>query len=244
MKRIAIIGASSGLGYGIAGLVAQKGWKIGVAARRQEPLHQLKKQYPDNIVASETIDVTQPDASQKLKCLIAQMGGVDTIFLVSGVGKQNPSLEIDNDVITAQTNVVGFIQIVNAAYAYFRDNDIKGHVAVVSSIAGTKGLGIAASYSATKRFQNTYIDAVEQLARMEGVDVKFTDIRPGFVATPLLNSDKSFPMIMSIDYAVPRIVKAVIRQKRVAIIDWRWAMLVALWQLIPRWLWKRLPVKN
>lgn len=244
MKRIAIIGASSGLGYGIAGLMAQKGWKIGVAARRQQPLQQLKEQYPDNIVASETIDVTQPDAPQKLMNLVSQMGGVDTIFLVSGVGKQNPNLEIDNDVITAQTNVVGFIQIVNTAYAYFRDNGIKGHIAVVSSIAGTKGLGIAASYSATKRFQNTYIDAVEQMARMEGVDVKFTDIRPGFVATPLLNGDKSFPMIMSTEYAVPRMVKAILKKKRVSIIDWRWAMLVVLWRMIPRWLWKRLPVKN
>ena len=125
------------------------------------------------------------------------MGGVDTVFLVSGVGKQNPTLEIANDITTAQTNVVGFIHIINTAYDYFRSSRHKsGLIAVVSSIAGTKGLGIAASYSATKRFQNTYIDAVEQLSHMHGVDIKFTDVRPGFVATPLLNSDKKFPIMV------------------------------------------------
>lgn len=244
MKRIAIIGASSGLGYGIASLMAERGWTVGVAARRQEPLEELCRKYPDHIVAREAIDVTIEDAHERMLNLIKRMGGVNTIFLVSGVGKQNPQLEILNDVTTAQTNVVGFIRIVNAAYNYFRTRGIKGHIAVVSSIAGTKGLGTAASYSATKRFQNTYIDAVEQLAHMEGVDVKFTDIRPGFVATPLLNNEKNFPMMMTTDYAVPRIVKAVEKKRRVAIIDWRWAMLVFVWRLIPRWLWKLLPVKN
>ena len=49
-----------------------------------------------------------------------------------------------------------FIRMVNAAYHYFEQRG-KGHIAVISSIAGTKGLGSAPAYSATKRFQNTYI---------------------------------------------------------------------------------------
>jgi len=42
-------------------------------------------------------------------------------------------------------------------------NNGGGHLAVISSIAGTKGLGVAPAYSATKRFQNTYIDALEPI---------------------------------------------------------------------------------
>lgn len=244
MKRIVIIGASSGLGYGIASLMAQRGWTIGVAARRQEPLACLREKYPHNIVANEAIDVTAQDAPQRLLSLIGQTGGADTVLLVSGVGRQNPSLDIENDIMTAQTNVEGFMRMVNTSYNYFKSNGIKGHIAVISSVAGTKGLGIAASYSATKRFQNTYIDAVEQLSRMENVEIDFTDIRPGFVATPLLNNEKNFPMIMTTDYAVPRIVRAIERRRRVAVIDWKWSVLVALWRLIPRWLWKRLRVRN
>ena len=103
--------------------------------------------------------------------------------------------------------------MVGAAFRYFRDKG-KGHIAVISSIAGTKGLGIAAAYSATKRFQNTYIDALEQLASMKKIDIRFTDIRPGFVATNLLNDGKKYPMLMKTDYTARLIVKALNRKKR------------------------------
>ena len=49
--------------------------------------------------------------------------------------------------------------MVDTAFMYFKKNG-GGHLAVISSIAGTKGLGVAPAYSATKRFQNTYIDAL------------------------------------------------------------------------------------
>ena len=82
--------------------------------------------------------------------------------------------------------------MVNTAFHYFARQG-KGHIAVISSIAGTKGLGIAPAYSATKRFQNTYIDALEQLAYMQKKKaIHFTDIRPGFVKTDLLNDGKNY----------------------------------------------------
>ena len=80
---------------------------------------------------------------------------MDVFLLSSGIGKQNLSLYPDIELQTAATNVSGFIRMVNAAYHYFEQQG-KGHIAVISSIAGTKGLGSAPAYSATKRFQNTY----------------------------------------------------------------------------------------
>ena len=103
-------------------------------------------------------------------------------------------------------------------------------------------MGAAASYSATKRFQYTYITALEQLAGIEKVKIDFTDIRPGFIRTPLLSDDGKYPMIMTIDYAAPRIMRAILKRKRIAYIDWRWHIAVALWRLIPRFIWKRLPI--
>ena len=100
-------------------------------------------------------------------------------------GYQNRNLEPEIELNTARTNVEGFIRMVTAAFDYFKKTK-KGHIAVISSIAGTKGLGVAPAYSATKRFQNTYIDALAQLARMQHLNIRFTDIRPGFVATDLL----------------------------------------------------------
>ena len=49
-------------------------------------------------------------------------------------------------------------------------------------------------------------------------------------------------MTMRMPYAVPRIIKALLRRKRVAVIDWRWNLLVGLWRLISNSLWVKIPV--
>ena len=245
-KRIVIIGASSGLGKETTRKFAQMGWKIGIAARNIEALNELQKEYPQSIVATEQIDVTTPEAVQKLLTLIEKIGGIDTLLLASGIGSQNAALNIDTELNTVKTNAFGFTNIVDTAFNYFRNRSHEekpGQIAVISSIAGTMGLGIAPSYSATKRYQRHYIDALEQLAHFEKVNVIFTDIRPGFVDTPLLRNSKKFPMLMSVDYATPRIVKAILKKKRVAIIDWRWRLVVAFWHLIPRCIWRFIPAK-
>ena len=245
-QRIVIIGASSGLGKEITSQFAQMGWTIGIAARRIDAIKELQQQFPESIVAIEQIDVTSADAGEKLLSLIKNVGGIDTLLLASGIGSQNPSLEIDIELNTVKTNTLGFTHIVDTAFNYFRNrsnDETPGQIAVISSIAGTMGLGIAPSYSATKRYQRHYIDALEQLAHFEKVNVKFTDIRPGFVDTPLLNNCRKFPMLMSVEYATPRIVKAILRRKRVSIIDWRWRIVVAFWHLFPRCIWRRFPAK-
>ena len=245
-QRIVIIGASSGLGKEITSQFAQMGWTIGIAARRIDALKELQQQFPESIVATEQIDVTSVDAGERLLSLIKNVGGIDTLLLASGIGSQNPSLEIEIEMNTVKTNTLGFTHIVDTAFNYFRNrsnDETPGQIAVISSIAGTMGLGIAPSYSATKRYQRHYIDALEQLAHFEKVNVKFTDIRPGFVDTPLLNNCRKFPMLMSVEYATPRIVKAILRRKRVSIIDWRWRIVVAFWHLFPRCIWRRFPAK-
>ena len=76
------------------------------------------------------------------------------------------------------------------------------------------------------------------------LNIHFTDIRPGFVATDLLNDGKHYPMLMKTDQVGRDIVRALHRKQRVAIIDGRYRILVFFWRMIPRWIWKRLPVKT
>ena len=64
MKQIAIIGASSGIGLKVAEEFAAMGWHVAAAARRKEPLKQIKERFPDNVVY-ETIDVTADDAVER-----------------------------------------------------------------------------------------------------------------------------------------------------------------------------------
>lgn len=241
-KRAVIMGATSGIGYEVARLLLSEGWKLGLAGRREENLRKLQSEFPGQ-VCIKAIDVKDEDAGNALFSLIDELGGMDMYFHSSGIGYQNANLDADIELNTLETNGTGFTRMVGAAFRYFRDKG-KGHIAVISSIAGTKGLGIAAAYSATKRFQNTYIDALEQLASMKKIDIRFTDIRPGFVATNLLNDGKKYPMLMKTDYTARLIVKALNSKKRIAVIDWKYRILVFFWRLIPRCVWKRMSVKN
>ena len=241
-KKVIIIGATSGIGREVALIYIAQGWKVGVAGRREAELESLRAKYPEQVYA-QALDVTHEDAPEKLQALIEQVGGMDVFLLSSGIGKQNPTLETGLELTTAATNVEGFIRMTNAAYHYFEQQG-HGHLAVISSIAGTKGLGAAPAYSATKGFQNIYMDALDQLARMKKLNIRFTDIRPGFVATPLLNNQKKYPMLMEAPIVALDIVSAIEKKKRVAIIDWKFRLLVGFWRLIPKWIWLRLPIRN
>lgn len=242
MKRAIIIGATSGIGQEVAKILLLEGWKLGVAGRRRSALEIFQKIAPDQIEIEE-LDITQEEATDKLQILINKLGGMDLFLLSSGIGYQNINLDSKIELDTARTNVEGFIRMVDSAFTYFKENG-GGHLAVISSIAGTKGLGVAPAYSATKRFQNTYIDALEQLAHLQRLNIYFTDIRPGFVATALLNDGKHYLMLMKADKVGYSIVKAIKRKQRVAIIDTRYRILVFFWQMIPRWIWKRMPIKT
>lgn len=192
MKKIIIVGASSGIGRETALQFIHRGYKVGAAARRESPLQELKSYAPQQVVYSQ-LDVTDDNAPSKLLALVKELGGMDIFLLCAGIGKQNASMQMGIEMLTARTNVLGFIRMVDTAYEYFREKG-KGHIAVISSIAGTKGLGAAPAYSATKSFQNVYIEALEQLVQMQGLKIWFTDIRPGFVNTDLLSDGKKIPV--------------------------------------------------
>ena len=239
-KRAIVVGASSGIGHEVARLLIADGWTVGVAARRVELLHDL------GAAAYAQIDVTSEEAPQQLRALIDQIGGMDLYFHASGIGKQNRELTEDIELATVHTNGVGFTRMIGEAYRYFAEKaqegtaEKKGHIAAITSIAGTKGLGPAPSYSATKAMQSTYLQALEQQARQRGLDIKFTDIRPGFVDTALLSGSFRYPMMMKPEKVAKDIVAAIKREKHVRIIDWRYRLLTAVWRRIPKVVWRRL----
>lgn len=169
-KKAIIVGASSGIGYEVAKILIEKGWTVGVAARRVERLQDL------NAALVKQIDVTSEDADYQLRQMMVEMDGIDLYFHVAGIGKQNRELQRDIELNTVNTNGLGFTRMIGEAYRHFAEKG-HGHIACISSIAGTKGLGPSPSYSATKAMQNTYIQALEQLANIQKLDIRFTDIR-------------------------------------------------------------------
>jgi len=243
MKKAIIIGASSGIGQEVSKLLISEGYKVGIAARRLDFLEEFKEKYPDKVVTKQ-LDVTSENATETLSALIDELGGMDLFFLASGIGRQNSELNLDLELQILNTNVLGFARMVSTAFNYFKTSDKSGHIAVISSIAGTKGLGVATSYSASKRFQNIYIQSLVQLARIENLNIKFTDIKPGFVDTALLNDEHNYPLKMKPDYVAKKIVKALRKRKRNVVVDWRYAVLVFFWKLIPNCIWERMKIKG
>lgn len=242
MKRIVIVGATSGLGLETARLCIREGWRVGAAGRRTDALEKLRAEAPDQ-VEIEPLDVTRDDAPEHLARLIDRLGGMDIYFHSSGIGSRNTELRPDIELATLRTNGEGFVRMVTAAFGYFRGCG-GGRIVAITSIAGTRGLGSAPAYSATKRMQNTYLDALEQLARMEGHDIRFTDIRPGFVATPLLSPTDHYPLLMKPEKVARRIMQSLRKPRRRVVIDWRYALLVGLWKMIPTGIWVRLKIRT
>ncbi len=242
MKRIVIMGASSGIGLRTAEIFALTGWHVGVAARNEGPLRALKEMFPTQ-VEYEVIDVTRSDAPHKLTELIRRLGGMDVYFHVAGIFSENPSLDLDKEVAVTETNTTGFVRMVDTAYHYFCLTRIKGTIAAVTSVAGVKGIGRMAAYSASKRFQWNYLEALEQLSNNKRAGISFIDIRPGWVRTPLLDKERKYPVSMSLDHVAPLVVDAIERKIRIAVVDWRWAIGVFFWRLIPGCLWVKMPVK-
>ena len=260
-KKAIVMGATSGIGMEVAKLLAAKGWQVGIAGRRIERLQALISQ--GGITSYQQIDVTSPDAPAQLQELIDKLGGMDLYFHSSGIGWQNNTLDIEKEMKTLETNGLGFTRMVDTAFNWFaaqsstptnksklsvpeskkKANHVYQNfrIACITSIAGTKGLGAAPAYSATKRFQNHYLECLSQQARMRHLPIAITDIRPGFVKTDLI-AGSSYPVQLKSEDVAKHIVNAIENGEEVKVIDWRYDILVFLWRLIPRWLWTRLRI--
>lgn len=255
-RKAIVMGATSGIGMEVAKLLAEQGWQVGIAGRRVERLEAIK-QSQEGIVCYEQIDVTSPDAPDRLLNLIDQLGGMDLYFHSSGIGWQNNSLDIDKELRTVETNGLGFVRMVDTAFNWLAERGYSAvsddgkdsttshsclpRIACITSIAGTKGLGAAPAYSATKRFQSHYLECLTQQARMRHLNISITDIRPGFVKTDLI-AGSSYPLQLDAKEVAKSIVRTMEQGRSVKVIDWRYAILVFFWHLIPRWIWTRMMI--
>lgn len=245
MQTAIIIGATSGIGRELAVRLAREGWRVGVAGRREERLSGLADQFPEGTIIPQVLDITSPEAVKDLDALLQKTGAPDVFVHVSGIGKQNPKMDEAVEMQIIQTNCIGMVRMVTHFINYVKGNAAyhdghKAQIAVVTSVAGTAGLGISAAYSASKKMQSTYVSALSQLSRMEHIPVRFTDIRPGFVATEILAAEHNYPFIMPVEKSADYIVKGLRKKRRIIIFDWKFRLVTALWRLIPRALWERM----
>ena len=237
MKKVIIIGATSGIGRELAKLYAVNNWLVGATGRRKELLQSLQKEFPDNIL-TECFDVTGTENIESIKILIQQLGGLDLLIYNSGYGEPSETLEWGIDKATTQINVNGFVEIVHFTFNYFMTEG-KGHIAAISSIAAIRGSSYAPAYSASKAYMSTYMEGLYIKAAKLKLPVYITDIQPGFVNTAMAKSTGQF-WVSSAEKAAQQIYSAITNKKRKAYITKRWWLIAKLMMVIPIRIYKKI----
>jgi short-subunit dehydrogenase len=238
MKKAIVIGASSGIGRGIAKQLAKQNYKVGITGRRGALLEELKNESRDNFVV-KVFDVCDTKSSiENLIQLVQELGGLDLLILSSGTGDINEALDFAIEQRTIDTNVTGFTAIVDWTFNFFA-NQKAGHLVVISSIAGLRGTRGAPAYNASKAFQINYLEGLQQKAKKMQLPIVLTDVRPGFVDTAMAKGEGQF-WVATVDKAVQQIVAAIERKKKVVYITKRWSGIALVLKMIPRWLYVKM----
>ena len=118
IKKAIIVGASSGIGKGLAQLLVKEGYIVGVTGRGETLLEELRLSMPESIVI-KVFDLNEYDrVKENLDDLLNRLGEIDLFILSSGTGKRNPELELIHEIDTSKTNVMGFTAAINWAYKW------------------------------------------------------------------------------------------------------------------------------
>lgn len=225
-----VIGASSGIGEALARALSDDGYEVGLVARRLEILEKLQ-----NDISSKTyiakIDISKyEEAALLLDRLISEMGSVDLIIINSGIRIANPEFDLSPELKTIDVNVSGFVAMANVSVKHFLKQN-RGHLVGISSIASIKGAWKSSAYNASKSFVSNYMQGLRQ--RLFDTDISVTDIRPGFVETPMISNVKRKFWVATPQKAASQILSAVKKKKKVVYVTRRWNLIAALLKLMP-----------
>lgn len=231
MKKIIIIGATSGIGRGLAEQYAQEDCLIGITGRRENLLKDICALDKDKLFY-QVCDITHTKSCiSSLETLVQEMGGMDILIICAGTGEVNPELSYQLEEPTLLTNVVGFTNISDWGFRYFEQQK-SGHLVAISSVGGTRGSGVAPAYNASKAYQINYMEGLRQKATKLRYPIYTTDIRPGFVDTAMAKGEGLF-WITPVDKAVKQIKKAIHKKKKIAYISRRWKYVAVLFRNLP-----------
>ncbi len=205
-KHVWIIGASSGIGRDTALAFAKVGIKVVASARSQDALDALVKAGGGNIRAF-AFDVSDRDATLAASDAIdLQYGPIDALLFAAATWNNSKDSQASTSVIKPvfETNVYGALNAIEAVLAKMKRRQ-SGHIAIISSVAGFRGLPNAMAYGASKAALTHIAEALKFECDPFGVVVQV--IHPGFVKTPLTDkNDFKMPFLMSSEAAADRIV--------------------------------------
>ena len=189
-KVVIITGASSGIGEATAKLLASKGAKLVLGARREDKLKQIVEEIEKDggQAVYQPLDVTKPSENDAIVRLAKEtFGGVDVIFLNAGIMPNSPlsALKTDDWHQTVDVNIKGVLNGVAAVLPTFIGQK-SGHVIATSSVAGLKAYPGGAVYGGTKWFVRDFMEVLRMESAMEATNIRTATIYPAAINTELL----------------------------------------------------------
>jgi short-subunit dehydrogenase len=238
MKKAIIIGATSGIGKGLAEILIHNSYKVGITGRRINLLNDLKSKNPDLYII-KNFDVTDTkNIFKNLEELAYELGGLDLLIICSGTGDLNEALDFQTEKQTIDTNISGFTAVAGWTFNFFK-NQSSGHLVAITSIGGLRGSSQAPAYNATKAYQINYLEGLRQKARKANLRLFITDIRPGLVDTVMAKGEGLF-WVSPVKKATIQIYKAIIKKKKIAYVTKRWQLIAILLKLMPGSIYERM----
>ena len=201
-----LVGASTGIGRATAELLHARGAKVVVSARKATTLEAFAREHPGSLALP--LDATDRDAMRAAAAqIVATHGRIDLAMYCAGYYQPMRATEFDLDdaLRHQQVNVVGALVMLDAVLPVML-RQRSGHLSLVSSVAGYRGLPRALAYGPTKAAlinlaESMWFDLTDQ-----GIGVSV--ICPGYVDTPLTEqNDYRMPALITADEAAQHIVR-------------------------------------
>jgi short-subunit dehydrogenase len=243
-KKAIVIGATSGMGREVAKLLSKDGYEVGLAARRLPLLQSLQKEIAGKSYIKQ-LDVTAPDAREKLAQLINEMQGLDLIlisispYLDNRLDKSEDQSSWKNIYRGLNVCAVGFIAMADVAMEFFKKQN-RGHLVGISSVSGVRGFASTPEYSGAKACISTYMQGVRSQMIKDGFNVDVTDIVAGYVAvehSPLGEDPDAFWEI-PVEQAGQEILAGIKNKSAVVYVPWK-SWITALVRYLPNFIFYR-----
>ena len=230
MTKAIIIGASTGIGRSLALELSAKNYQIAIASRKVEELKEISFQCKNEVLFRK-MDLQNLDESvATLIEMIGALNGMDILVLNSGIGAIYPDWKEEMKII--DVNVKGFVALAHTGMDHFKAQGY-GHLVGISSIASLIGFRKTTAYSGSKAFISNYMQGLRNLSRKKNLNITITDIRPGFVLTPMTEKNKGMFWVATPEKAAIQIRQAIESKASVAYVTRRWRLIAILIRIMP-----------
>jgi NAD(P)-dependent dehydrogenase (short-subunit alcohol dehydrogenase family) len=188
--RVWLVGASSGIGFSTASALHARGARVIVSGRSADKLAAFTLAHPGAIPLR--LDATRRADVEQAAEVVLRDGPLDLVMYCAGHYRAQRATEWDLAEMLQhqQVNYVGALHVLDAVLpALLRQGN--GHVCLVGSVAGYRGLPRSLAYGPTKAALINLAESLHMDLRPRGIGVSL--VNPGFVATPL-TAGNQFPM--------------------------------------------------